>query len=114
MCEYQGCHFGATYEDAKCIDGFLWDLDSGGIDENGETFLDAGGSLPCPKCNASSYMRSQADDFINDGYESYDHPLTTKEVKNVMSKLPSNQRRIGMRYWRAGRTMAIKEAMQEG
>ena len=27
-CGYQGKHFGAWYEDAICIDGYLWDLDS--------------------------------------------------------------------------------------
>ncbi|MDN4697193.1 hypothetical protein QYZ44_26750 [Vibrio parahaemolyticus] len=40
--------------------------------------------------------------------------MTTKMVKNVLAKLPSNQRRMAMRYWRAGRNEAIKEAMKEG
>lgn len=51
-CDYQGSHFGATYEDACCIDGYLWDLDS--CDEPGGA-LQHGGEIPCPKCNAKAY-----------------------------------------------------------
>lgn len=36
--------FGARYPDATCIDGYLWDLDSG--DEPG--CLSKGGEDPCP------------------------------------------------------------------
>lgn len=109
MCDYQGTHFGAQYPDAACIDGYLWDLDSGD-----GSYLDSGGDIPCPSCNQKEWVLAQVDDFINDGYNSVDHPLTTKMVKNVMSKLPSNQRRMAMRYWRQGRKEAIKEAMQQG
>lgn len=51
MCDYTGRHFGASYEDACCIDGYLWDADSG--DENG---LTRGGDLPCPACNTEKYL----------------------------------------------------------
>lgn len=114
MCDYQGAHFGANYEDASCIDGYLWDLDSGGTDESGDAFLDSGGDIPCPNCNTKKYVHSMADDFIDSGYESLEHPFTTKMVKNVMHKLPSNWRRMGMRYWRRGRREAVKEAFIQG
>lgn len=52
-CGYQGKHFGAWYEDAICIDGYLWDLDS--CDELGE-FLQHGGDEPCPCCNTAEYV----------------------------------------------------------
>jgi len=39
-------HFGARYPDARCIDGYLWDLDSA----DGE-YLTSGGNDPCPYCN---------------------------------------------------------------
>jgi hypothetical protein len=55
-----------------------------------------------------------ADEFIDSGYESLDHLLTTKMVKNAMRRLPSNRRRMGIRYWRQGRREAIKEAKQLG
>lgn len=45
-------HFGAPYPDACCIDGYLWDLDSG--DEPG--MLSHGGDDPCPFCNGAEYV----------------------------------------------------------
>ncbi|MEZ8054341.1 hypothetical protein [Vibrio atlanticus] len=114
MCDYQGYDFGARYLDSTCIDGYLWDLDSGGRDENGDSYLDNDGDMPCPACNPKSWVKYQADEYEVDGYESFEHPLTTKMVKNVMAKLPSNKRRMAMRYWRAGRTCAINEAKKQG
>lgn len=55
-------HFGARYPDACCVDGFLWDLDSG--DSDG---LTNGGSDPCPVCNTRNYVK----DFI-DNKEPFD------------------------------------------
>ncbi len=45
-CDYQGRHFGASYPDAQCVDGFLWDEDS--CDEPGGA-LRHGGDIPLPK-----------------------------------------------------------------
>lgn len=56
MCGYTGCHFGAAYPDACCIDGFLWDLDSGDADG-----LTHGGDMPCPACNTGSYLDDALD-----------------------------------------------------
>lgn len=47
MCKWQGYGFGAAYEDACCIDGKLWDLDSCGT--AGEP-LAHGGDEDCPQC----------------------------------------------------------------
>lgn len=41
----------AHYPDGRCIDGYLWDLDSG----DGE-YLTSGGDVPCPCCNAAAYV----------------------------------------------------------
>ncbi|HAS63220.1 MAG TPA: hypothetical protein DCS35_12010 [Vibrio sp.] len=113
-CDYIGHEFGAHYPDAQCINGYMWDLDSGGIDENGETYLDIGGSLPCRKCNSKAFIKYWSDSLLNDGYESVAQPLTTKMVKNALSKLSSNQQRIAKRYWWQGRREAIREAIREG
>ena len=51
MCNIQFPHFGASYPDAACIDGYLWDLDSY---ENG--FLTIGGDDPCPFCNTEEWL----------------------------------------------------------
>lgn len=51
-------YFGASYPDARCIDGFLWDLDSY---ENGELF--GGGDEPCPFCNEDSFIEHHVDEL---------------------------------------------------
>ena len=61
MCDFMGQDFGATYPDSVCIDGYLWDADSGNADPNGDGWLyDSGGEVPCPSCNekvAAKYAR---------------------------------------------------------
>lgn len=52
-CGYEGSHFGATYPDACCIEGYLWDLDS--CDEPGGG-LYRGGDVACPCCNTREYV----------------------------------------------------------
>lgn len=52
-CGYDGCHFGATYTDGACIDGYLWDTDS--CDEPGGPLYN-GGDEPCPCCNTREYL----------------------------------------------------------
>jgi hypothetical protein len=52
VCNYRGRHFGATYPDACCIDGYLWDEDS--CDEPGGG-LSHGGDIPCPQCNTEKH-----------------------------------------------------------
>jgi len=51
-CGYQGHHFGARYPDALCIDGYLWDLDSGDFNEGFST----GGEIPCPCCKTADHL----------------------------------------------------------
>ncbi|KAB5599275.1 hypothetical protein [Vibrio parahaemolyticus] len=114
-CNYQGSHFGAWYEDACCCNGYLWNLDSGGIDDAGNSYLDSGGDIPCPQCNTKQYVKFYLADILCDaGYESLVHPPSPETIKNPFKKWPSNWRRMGTRFWRAGRREAIKEAMLEG
>lgn len=56
MCSYQGHEFGASYPDSVCIDGFLWDADSGDADG-----LTIGGELPCPRCNTAEFLSCVAE-----------------------------------------------------
>ena len=53
-CGIEFPHFGANYPDARCIDGYLWDLDSGGPGEP----LTIGGDDPCPVCNKEEWLES--------------------------------------------------------
>lgn len=59
-------HFGASYPDATCIDGYLWDLDK--CDENGGLY--GGGDDPCPFCNKEEYIEWICDeDFTREDAE---------------------------------------------
>jgi hypothetical protein len=49
--------FGAKYPDARCIDGYLWDLDSY---EDG--LLTQGGEVPCPFCNMEAAVEMCLED----------------------------------------------------
>jgi len=52
MCDFMGQDFGAQYPDSVCIDGFLWDADSGDAAPDGSGWIYTnGGDIPCPKCN---------------------------------------------------------------
>lgn len=54
MCDYQGHEFGARYPDSVCIDGYLWDADSGDACGDGWCYT-LGGEIPCPNCNAEAH-----------------------------------------------------------
>jgi hypothetical protein len=66
MCDYQGREFGAHYPDSVCIDGVLWDADSGyPAKEDGYWHYTSGGDIPCPKCDPEGnkeYYREDTED----------------------------------------------------
>lgn len=66
-CDYQGREFGAQYPDSVCIDGYLWDADSGVAGDDGWVYTN-GGDLPCPQCNHDEYREYHADSVIEDAY----------------------------------------------
>lgn len=45
-------YFGANYQDSVCIEGYLWDEDSG----EGDGFLFYGGDIACPFCKPKEHM----------------------------------------------------------
>lgn len=47
--------FGAPYPDARCIDGYLYDLDK--CDENGNLYH-SNEKIPCPFCNKDEFIKS--------------------------------------------------------
>ncbi len=49
--------FGATYPDARCVDGHLWDLDK--CDDNG--LYSSGDNPPCPFCNTEAFVDYHTD-----------------------------------------------------
>jgi len=50
-CDIEFPHFGASYPDAICIDGYLYDMDSW---DGGGYFI--GGDDPCPVCNTEEWL----------------------------------------------------------
>lgn len=68
-CNYQGHEFGAhNYPDSVCIEGYLWDADSGEGTDDGWMY-DSGGDMPCPKCNREKYDEYHADDPAECGHK---------------------------------------------
>lgn len=67
MCNIEFPHFGASYPDAHCIDGYLWDMDSY---EDGVYTI--GGYDPCPFCNTEAWLKTVLD---NEDFESRDEAL---------------------------------------
>ena len=59
MCNIEFPHFGASYPDAHCIDGYLYDMDSY---EDGAYTI--GGDDPCPFCNTEEWLKDVLDDEI--------------------------------------------------
>lgn len=70
--------FGASYPDATCIDGYLWDLDS---DDNG--LLTIGGEDPCPFCNTEKLIEQNQD-------ENCTREAILKHVECLRNKYDSN------------------------
>lgn len=68
-------YFGASYPDACCIDGYLWDLDKF---EDG--MLYGGGDEPCPFCNAASFIEA------NDNGEEGDRERLQEWVNELHKK----------------------------
>ncbi|MGF7213887.1 hypothetical protein GGR92_000027 [Spirosoma lacussanchae] len=50
-------YFGARYPDARCINGYLWDMDS--YDDG---YFTIGGEEPCPFCNTEEYLEQSVDE----------------------------------------------------
>lgn len=59
-CGIEFPHFGGNYPDARCIDGYLWDLDS--YDDNGNYTV--GGDDPCPVCNTEEWLERVMEDEL--------------------------------------------------
>lgn len=87
-CNYTGKDIGAWYPDSTCVDGYLWDMDSGYGEYDGGWVYTIGGDIPCPKCNPVDlinphYKENQwiiEDDFIECEYCGsilYDDPIST-------------------------------------
>jgi hypothetical protein len=63
-CDYQGYEFGARYPDSVCIDGYLWNADSGDPSPDGDGWCyTSGGELPCPLCHFKEAVARLAEEM---------------------------------------------------
>lgn len=60
-CNNEFPYFGASYPDACCIDGYLWDMDS---HEEGLGFT-SGGDDPCPFCNEEEWLENVVESIFD-------------------------------------------------
>lgn len=112
MCNYTGNDFGAHYDDARCVDGYLWDMDSGGCDDNGNVYLDSGGDMPCLQCNTRLHTLSYIDEVEESGYMSVDHPFAFPKSFPKFEECKPSERRLLKRYWMRGRKQRISEELK--
>jgi len=99
MCDFTEPYFGATYPDACCIEGFLWDLDS--CDVPGGP-LYSGGEVPCPQCNREAWLESFKDTVEMMGYDAAEkkEPREHKYEK-IRFEQPGDELKI-RKWWLAG------------
>lgn len=117
-CGYQGYEFGGGYPDSICGDGYLWDADSGGYDEAGNSVLDIGGEIPCPSCNRAAWLAYYRSEIIEigeeQGFEDHHHPRTVKYggfpelIRGDIDAMRKARRWI-KRGWHRGRKQKQKE-----
>lgn len=71
-CSYQGYEFGASYPDSLCIEGLLYDADSGAPASDGHGWnYDRGGEIPCPHCNHATWAESALDELEDAGGDAH-------------------------------------------
>lgn len=80
MCNIEFPHFGASYPDAHCINGYLYDMDSY---EDGAYTI--GGNDPCPFCNTEEWLKDVLDDEI---FETREEALVwVEKMRKIYGKI---------------------------
>jgi hypothetical protein len=110
VCDFHEPYFGASYPDACCIDGMLWDLDSchapGGP-------LHSGGDVPCPQCNHDEWLKTFEDEIFSEGYAAFKEGKSKLRChKAVRHEQPQDA--TNMQQWfEAGWNEAAKETAEQ-
>lgn len=55
--------FGASYPDARCVDGYLFDMDD--CNDEGMVYVNDDHEYPCPFCNTKEFMQDKKDNEEN-------------------------------------------------
>ena len=110
-CDFHESYFGASYPDACCIDGMLWDLDSCDV-PGGPLF--SGGDVHCPQCNHDAWLDDFKDEVEMEGYEAFEKKEPRKRVyKAVRHEQPKDRAKMG-KWFSAGWDLAKSELAAHG
>ncbi len=105
-CGYIGRHFGATYDDAICSGGTLWDLDS--CHEPGGPLYN-GGDTPCPSCCRKEWLEYHREDFETEGYLAREEGQPRQYVHRTLIEEVDGDEVLVRAWWEAGWDAAEKE-----
>lgn len=107
MCDFHEPYFGASYPDACCIDGELWDEDS--YDSSTDS-LTSGGEIPCPQCNHEAFLEYFADEYRDDGAIAHEDGKPREYVhRKVICEQPGDEEKL-RKWWLEGWDQMEKEA----
>lgn len=108
MCDFHEPYFGASYPDACCIDGYLWDLDSCHVPGGP---LHKGGDDPCPQCNHEAWLEHTAkEDMIETGWTAFDEGQPREfQPKDVRHEQPGDKAKL-VAWWQEGWDMGKSES----
>jgi hypothetical protein len=95
-CSYTAPTFGANYPDGVCVEGYLWDADSGDSDGDGWVYT-SGGEIPCPFCNRGAAIEACAEEmaFDSPNERHRSHHFRKRAEKRIDTHLHDMQLRYG-------------------
>lgn len=106
-CGYTGNDFGASYPDAECFGGWLYDLDN----------CDGEGNLyepitphPCPSCNHDEWLKQFKDAVENQGFEDAEVFLPRKYTHKPIRHEQRGDRYRMARWWYRGYDASVAES----
>lgn len=99
-CGYEGKDFGASYPDAKCYGGRLYDLDN--CDNSGNLY-EPGDFIPCPNCNHEAWLDQFKEQVECDGFNAAEHGMAESDCPYPKAGLRFQKDNDTLkRWWLAG------------
>ncbi|EGU38814.1 hypothetical protein [Vibrio scophthalmi] len=104
-CGYMGFDNRIPYPVSRCFDGFMLVSDDA-LKEEYARYT----PIPCPMCNAKRFVKSYvAEKLWLSGYQSLSPTRSSASIEEALNGWSANSKRMGMRFYRAGRRQAIRE-----
>lgn len=106
-CGYTGNDFGASYPDAECFGGWLYDLDN----------CDGEGNLyepiephPCPECNHNEWLRQFKDAIEAQGFEDAECFVARRYIHRPIQHEQRGDRYRMAWWWYRGYDRSVEES----